>query len=72
MAAVARRRNRDLVQRNAALMVLPDRQNPLEHLSEGEIRDRFRFYPETIMYLTQTLRDDSELASVACIISISK
>ena len=60
MAAVARRRNRDLVRRNAALVVLPDRQNPLEHLSEGEVRDRFRFYPETIIYLTQTLRDDLE------------
>ena len=60
MAVVARRRNRDLVRRNAALVILPDRQNHSEHLSEGEVRDRFRFYPETIVYLTQTLRDDLE------------
>jgi hypothetical protein len=33
--------------------VFRDRANPLESLSREEIRDRYRFYPESVIYLCQ-------------------
>ena len=59
--AAARRIIRDLVNRNNNnIRHLRDRSNPLEELSAHEVKERYRFYLETIIFLVQTLNADLE------------
>ena len=43
--------------------VFRDRSNPLEQLAREEVRDRYRFYPESIMILLQTITVGLESAT---------
>ena len=43
--------------------VIPDRINPLEFLSRAEIRERYRFQPESILFLLQLLQNSIEYAT---------
>lgn len=43
--------------------VIPDRVNPLEFLSRSEVRGRYRFHPESILFLVQLLQNSLEYAT---------
>ena len=44
--------------------VIPDRNNPLEVLSASEIRERYRFFPESIMFVVGFLHSSIESATL--------
>ena len=56
--AAARRHIRAMVRDRAIHRRLSDPTNPLEVFSADEIKDRFRFNPDTIMYLARALSGD--------------
>ncbi|XP_065933899.1 putative nuclease HARBI1 [Magallana gigas] len=55
--AVRRRLQRQRRRRNRVPRRFNDRSNPLETLDEAEVFERYRFVPETIMFLVSLMQD---------------
>ena len=56
--AVRRRLRRQRQRNNAIPRRILDRSNPLEGLSEEDIFDRYRFFPVTIFFIVDLLKDN--------------